>query len=108
MKYNIWNAVAYEVTNFLIDIDTKWEMNRWIKMIRTYCFYDWVEWKTERTMKSVDRQVEELQEEMEAEDKAKYVDPVVIEHEPDGSKAQELLGGTLEMRAPWVKDTDQE
>jgi hypothetical protein len=59
-------------------------------------------------MKSVDRQVEELQEDMEAEHKAKYVDPVVIEHEPDGSKAQELLGGTLEMRAPWLKNGEKE
>ena len=24
MNYNIWNAVAYEVTNLLIDFDSRW------------------------------------------------------------------------------------
>jgi hypothetical protein len=28
----------------------------------------------------------------------------IIEHPPDGSKAQDLLGGTMEIRAPWLKD----
>ena len=61
MKYNIWNAVAYEVTNLLIDMDPRWEINKWVKMIRSYCFQDWVEWKTERTMKRVDKQVDDIQ-----------------------------------------------
>ena len=104
MKYNIWNAVAYEVTNLLIDLDPRWEINKWVKMIRSYSFQDWVEWKTERTMKKVDRQVEDIQEAMELEHQEKYVTPVVIEHKPDGSKAQELLGGTLEIKAPWVEN----
>ena len=53
-------------------------------------------------MKSVDSQIEEIQEMMAAEDHEKYVKPIVIEHTPDGSKAQELLGGTLQIKAPWV------
>lgn len=27
---------------------------------------------------------------------------VLIEHPPDGSKAQDLLGGAMEIRAPWT------
>jgi hypothetical protein len=108
MKYNIWNAVAYEVTNLLIDMDPRWEINKWVKMIRSYCFQDWVEWKTERTMKRVDKQVDDIQQKWEQEDRKTYIDPVVIEHEPDGSKAQELLGGTLQISAPWAKKDSEE
>ena len=28
----------------------------------------------------------------------------VIEHEPDGSKAQELLGGAMEIKSTWRRD----
>jgi hypothetical protein len=86
----------------MINHDPRWELNQWVRMVRHYCFPDWVEWKTERTMKSVDSQIEEIQEMMAAEDHEKYVKPIVIEHTPDGSKAQDLLGGTLQIKAPWV------
>lgn len=76
-------------------------MNKWIKLIRQNCSQDWVEWKTECVLKIVDRQVDVMQKEMEAENKIKYVDPIVIEHPADDSKAQQLLGGTLEIKAPW-------
>ena len=105
MRYNIWNAVAYEVTNLLINHDNRWHNNSIVKMIRSHCFLDWVEWKTEQTMTEVDQQVVEIQKEWKRIDDYKYVKPIVIEHKPDGSKAQELLGGMLEIRAPWsVKD----
>lgn len=107
MSYNIWNAVAYEVTNLLINYDARWELNRWVQMLRSHCFPDWVEWKTERTMKNVDKQIGELKEMMKKEDDAKYVTPIIIEHKPDGSRAQELLGGTLEIKAPWYNNGDQ-
>lgn len=106
--YNIWNALAYEITNILISHNRKLELNSWIRLIRTYCFPDWVEWKTERTMKSVDRQVAELQDAMQYEHEQKYVKPIVIEHKPDGSKAQELLGGTLQIRAPWLDNGEEQ
>jgi hypothetical protein len=66
-----------------------------------------VEWKTERTMKSVDRQVAEIQDALQYEHEQKYVKPIVIEHEPDGSRAQELLGGTLQIKAPWSDNGDK-
>ena len=74
-------------------------------MIRRYCFLDWVEWKTERTMKNVDKQIDEIQQMMAETDHKRYVEPIIIEHEPDGSKAQELLGGTLEIKAPWFDNS---
>lgn len=65
-------------------------------------FNDWVAFSTEATMRDVDGQIEELHRQW-AEEEAKSNAPVIIEHEPDGSDAQNLLGGTLEIRAPWYK-----
>jgi hypothetical protein len=101
--YNIWNAAAYEITNILIDFKKSLEMNPIIKQIRLYCFPDWVAWKTERTMKKVDIQIKQMQDEWKKEDYDKYVKPIIKEHKPDGSKAQELLEGTLQITAPWYK-----
>jgi len=108
MKYKLINAIAYEVTNILIDFDPKWRHNQWIKMIRDYCLHDWVQWKTERTMASVDAQVTKLQKKMEEEDTKQFVTPIIIEHEPDGSKAQQLLGGELQIKAPWVDSNSKD
>jgi hypothetical protein len=107
MKYNVWNAVAYEITTILVDLDTRWINNWLVSAIRKHCFLDWTEWKTEQTMKKVDVQIEEIQKAMKEADDLMYTAPVVIEHKPDGSKAQELLGGTLQITAPWYKPNDQ-
>jgi len=101
MQYNIWYALSYEITNLLIDTDTKWEQNPWVQKIRSYCKPDWVEWKTESTMKNVDFQAEVIKQQWTEEENGKYTKPIVIEHKPDGSKAQDLLGGTLEIKAPF-------
>ena len=105
--YNIWYASFYEITNILIDYNRSLQMNAWIKAIRAHCFPDWVAWKTERTMNKVDKQIEKLQQEMQIEHDKKYVTPIIREHKPDDSKAQELLGGTLQMTAPWYKPDKQ-
>jgi hypothetical protein len=84
------------------------------------CFPDWVEWKTELTMKDVDRQTEDLKQQWrDAENESirkkvsnifsesevtthdENTGAVLIEHPPDGSKAQDLLGGTMEIKSPW-------
>jgi len=108
VKYNWINAAAYEVTSVLIDFQPKLEQNKWIKLIRSHCFLDWVEWKTERTMESVDSQVAKLQQEMQERDEKLYVKPIIIEHEPDGSEAQKLLGGELQIKAPWLDSSRQD
>ena len=105
MKYNVWNAIAYEVTNILIEFDPRWLNNWWIQLLRKNCIPDWVEWKTEQTLKKVDKQIESLQKSWKEEDDRLYVKPVVREYAPDGSKAQDLLGGTIQISAPWYKPT---
>jgi hypothetical protein len=107
MSYNIWNAVAYEITNILIDMNVRIEQNPFVKSIRTYCFYDWVEWKTDRTLQKVDKQINDIQLQAKSEDNIKYVKPIIIEHPSDGSNAQDLLGGTLEIKAPWYDNSKQ-
>jgi hypothetical protein len=54
-------------------------------------------------MADVDRQVEELHEEW-AKAEAIEQAPIITEKPSDGSKAQDLLGGEMRIRAPWVKE----
>lgn len=105
MKYNVWNAIAYEVTNILIEFDPRWLNHWWIQLLRKNCIPDWVEWKTEQTLKKVDKQVEALQKSWKEEDDRLYVKPIIREYAPDGSKAQDLLGGTIQITAPWYRPT---
>jgi hypothetical protein len=54
-------------------------------------------------MRGVDDQVEQLHQDWAALETKKHK-PVFSESPPDDSKAQELLGGELRLRAPWVKE----
>lgn len=122
MKYSLLNAIAYEFCLSIVEIRPSLRNNVWISRILAHCFPDWVEWKTERTMKDVDKQVDEIINKWQKDDNQKVVDKfqklypeakvtthdpktgaVLIEHPPDGSKAQELLGGAMEIKSPWSK-----
>ena len=100
LGYNVWYALSYELTNLLIDYDTRWELNPWVLKVRNYCKPDWVEWKTQSTMKSVDLQAESIKAAWQKQEQTQN-QPVIIQHRPDQSKAQSLLGGELEIRAPY-------
>ena len=120
MKYSSINALAYVACLWLIELNPAYQGNVWIKRIMRWCLPDWVEWKTEQTLKEVDRQVDVITEEWRSEDNQKVVETfqeiypeakvsthdektgaVLIEHPPNGSKAQDLLGGAMEIRSPW-------
>jgi hypothetical protein len=119
MKYNPLNAIVYDILLLLCESYSSLRLNPWVKQAMEHCFPDWVEWKTERTMKSVDRQTEDLkqqwrdEENEEVREKFSNIFPeskvsthneqgaVLIEHKPDGSKAQDLLGGAMEIKSPW-------
>jgi uncharacterized protein YijF (DUF1287 family) len=94
----IWKALAVEVIRQLWDRGL-YRQNKVLQQIHANWFTFWVEWKTQKTIENVDRQVAEIQEQWAKEDPK----PVIIEHEPDGSNAQELLGGTMEIKAPWYE-----
>jgi hypothetical protein len=119
MNYNVFNAIVYDVLWRLCDSFPSLRSNTLIQMAMAHCFPDWVLWKTENTMKDVDRQTDELKEQWRDEEnetireKFSNIFPeskvtthneqgaVLIEHPPDGSKAQDLLGGTMEIKSPW-------
>ena len=107
MKYNIWNAAAYEVCLLLIEHNPKWEQNFIVRKIISHCIWDWVEWKVERSMKEVDHQVEQIKFEMDS-----YYDwlekPIYREEAPDGSEAQDLLGGAMEIKSAWSNHKREE
>lgn len=99
----IWKGLAVEIIRIIWD-HGYYRDNPWLQRIHAYWFDYWVEWKTQTTMSDVDKQVEEIQREWAAGDPK----PVIIEHKPDGSKAQDLLGGTLEIKAPWYEQADDQ
>lgn len=123
--YNKLNVACYLVCKWLIERNPSLALNPWIKRILEECFQDWVNWKTAETMESVDQQAEQIKEQWKKEENQKIVEKaqemfpdakvsthdvktgaVLIEHPPNGSLAQSLLGGTLEIRSPWMLDTD--
>jgi len=100
-NYNIWLALCYELLIKLGEHYKRLKTNYWIKLALRYCHEDWVLWKVENTLRSVDRDIEKIVEEWDRQEKPKYG---LIEHKPDGSKAQELLGGAMEIKSTWRRD----
>jgi hypothetical protein len=100
-QYSILNAVTYELLIGLIEIWPKLKLNPWVSAALNWCRADWVKWRTEQTLKDVDQQAQKIVKEWEAQEKPKYE---IIEHKPDRSKAQDLLGGTMEIKSTWRRD----
>jgi len=105
MKYNVWNAVAYEVTDWMIYSDPRWEINQIVTLIRDNCLNDWVEWRTERTMVNVDKQLDNIQNNPDfyPEDAA----PIIREISKQDPKTGIITEFTLEISAPWVENEDE-
>lgn len=101
--YRLWAAVAYELLRLLCDYKPALWHHPAVKALMEAWRPDWVEWKTESTMQDADRQVEELQEQWAAVEQVEQA-PIITEKPPDGSNAQELLGGEIRIRAPWVQE----
>lgn len=100
-NYNIWAAFLVELVRQLINLKPELAKNKWLAMIADYWMNDWIEWRTERTMADVDTQARAIVKQWEAEEPPKAV---YTESEPDGSKAQALLGGEMRIRGSWVDD----
>lgn len=100
-KYNFWFAILYEIINDLAEHFVSLKKNKIVKLILKYCKHDWVLWKVESALNDVDKQIEKIKKQWETTDPPRYS---VIEHEPDGSKAQELLGGAIEIRSNFKRE----
>jgi hypothetical protein len=100
--YNKTNALIYELIIFLCRFYPL-KQKPWIRRILDYCRDDWAAFRAEVAMKEVDKQIEDMQTKWAEEDKEKQK-PIYTELPPDGSKAQELLGGEMRLTAPWMLD----
>jgi len=100
--YNKTNALIYELIIFLCRFYPL-KQKPWIRRILDYCRDDWAAFRAEVAMKDVDKQIEDMQAKWAEEDKEKQK-PTYTELPPDGSKAQELLGGEMRLTAPWMLD----
>ncbi len=100
--YNKTNALVYELITFLCRF---YPLKRkpWIRKVLDYCRDDWAAFRAEVEIKEVDKQIEELQAQWDLEE-AERQKPEYTELPPDGSKAQELLGGEMRLSAPWTVD----
>jgi len=99
-KFNIWNAYIYEALLILTGDYKLFKNNKIVSVILTYCKPDWVLWKVQKTLKEVDVEIDKIKAMWYKEEPLKFE---FIEHEPDGSKAQELLGGTIEIRSTFKR-----
>ena len=100
-KYNIWFALCYEVANSLGQYYPKLRNTKLINLILKYCRHDWILWKVESTLDSVDRDIDRIKKEWDAQKKPNFT---YVEHEPDGSNAQALLGGTMEIKSNFKRE----
>lgn len=89
----IWRALVVEIIRILWD-QGLYRQNPWLLAVHKEWFKDWVEWKTQRTMASVDRQIEKI-------NKTQAKEKPVFSEETDG---QTPLGGFMQLKAPWEKE----
>ena len=80
----IFNALCYELALFAIRKWPKLAFNPLIKTLLAHCRPFWTEWKTQRTLKEVDKQAVQLVEQWEKEERQHRADTLAV-------KAQELF-----------------
>ena len=100
-NYNFWLAICYEITKALTEHFKGLRRNKIVKLILNYCKHDWVLWRIESALRDVDKQIDELHREWDRQEKPKSE---YYELPPDGSKAQELLGGEMGIRSTHLKE----
>lgn len=100
-KYNIWFALCYELVHGVSEYYPKLKEYKLVKIVLNYCKHDWVLWRIESTLASVDRDIDRIKRYWNAQEPSKTT---YIEHPPDGSKAQELLGGAIEIKSNFKRE----
>jgi hypothetical protein len=100
-NYNFWLAITYEVAYDFAQHFKILRKNKIIRLILNYCKEDWILWRIETALDSVDKQIEKIKKQWESQQKTKHTS---IEHEPDGSNAQLLLGGTMEIKSNFLRE----
>ena len=105
MSYSRKNALVYQLTEFIEKFRPGFINRGWVKKIRDYCREDWADWRTSLVMKELDNQIEDLHVLWKIEEDEKN-QPLYSETSPDGSEAQELLGGEMRLTSPWTSERE--
>ena len=120
------NALLYELVKGLVESRPALAFHPLIIRLLAWCKPDWEQWKTSKTMADVDRQVVQLVEQWEKEErqkednalveKAKALFPdatvtsieapvpsvmIIKEAPPDASEGVKALGGELRITSHW-------
>jgi len=102
VEYNRFNALVYELILFIDRFRPGFKNKPWIQKILQNCRDDWAEFRTQIVMADLDKQMKDIHEAWLEDAYYKYLDSFYTEEEPDGSEAQELLGGPMRLSAPWT------
>lgn len=106
MNYSKLNALVYEAIQFISRFWPNIKSNPLVKLALRNCLDDWVEFRTQITLKELDNDIEELHEQWDREE-AEHFEYVFTEEKSDGSEAQELLGGPMRLSVPWSFDKNE-
>ena len=71
------NALLYEVAIWLVAKYPSLAFNLWLTRLIVWCRPDWTEWKTQQTMKSVDKQAAKIVEQWEKEERIEKASTLV-------------------------------
>lgn len=99
--YNIWFALCYELVHGISEYYPKLKQHKLIKMLLKYCKHDWILWRIESTLASVDRDIDRLKRHWKSQEPPKVT---VIEYPPNNSEAQKLLGGVMEIKSNFKRE----
>ena len=94
-SYSIWGAVIVELLRLLISQKPGMVFNKWVSLAINYWMDDWLEWKTERTMKGVDQQVKNLHKQW-----GEMEEPLTVFTET--KEGETSLGGEMRIRSKRV------
>lgn len=91
-----WRALTVEIIRRLWDRGL-YRDNPWLQKVHDNYFEIWVQWRTDITMKEVDRQIAELNPEP-----VKMVEPTFTET----LEGETPLGGEMRLRYDFTEDND--
>lgn len=103
-NYNKLNALIYELIIFLERFFPRLTRNPWIRKIKLNCRDDWATFRTLVTMMELEEEIENIHQIWKKEEEQRNR-PIYSELPPDGSSAQQLLGGEMRLSAPWLSET---
>lgn len=87
-RYRLWAAILHQITQVICDSRPSLRLHRLIVALQRETRRDWMEWRTELTMRDVDAQIATLHSDWDAA----LPQPTITEGP----------GGELRIRAPWL------